>query len=159
MTRDPNELESLAGRVAAELAKPAPPPSKQPYSARGIFLEMMVLALGSLYAKLPHGSSLFDRATLKAVLAGIDETEAGKIQSGAEDWIRLEGLVRALEGQKNYTLSRPTLSVLSSVTSHGLVGELMERVQQRYIAAKPSPELRKLAQQLASYFLGRLGRA
>lgn len=160
MSRNSSDIEFLAGQIAEELAKPAPEvPSKETYSPREIFLELLVMALGSLYAKVPMGSGLFDRATLRAVLGGLDDTEAGKMQNRTEDWIRLEGLVRALEGQKNYTLNRPSMAVLSTATAHGLVGDLMERMQQRYVATPPSSELRALTRQMASYFMSRLGRA
>jgi hypothetical protein len=155
-----SELEHTAEKIAGELARSAPAvPSKDTYLPRDLFLELLVMALGSLYAKMPLGSGLFDRATLKAVLGALDDTEVGKMQNRTEDWIRLEGLVRALEGQKNYTLNRPSLAILSTATAHGRLGELMERLHQCYLAQPPSQELRTLTRNLASYFMSRLGRA
>ena len=162
MVKETSELEEIAASVAAELSKSAPGRAANAKEAapptRDLFLEMIVLALGALYAKVPMGSSLYDRATLKAALSHLADTEAGKIQSGTEDWMRLEGMVRALEGQKNYTLNGPSMAVLSTPTRHGLVGELMERLQQRYLAAPPTPELRAQARRIGSYFMSRLGR-
>lgn len=162
MANDSIELDRLAEEISAELDRPLPDAAivKEPAPpTRDLFLELIVLALGALYAKVPYGSGLFDRATLKAALSHLEDNEAGKMQTSTEDWIRLEGLVRALEGQKNYTLNRPSMAVLSTRTQHGLVGELMERVQQRYVAAAPTPELRQRAREIGSYFLTRLGRA
>lgn len=160
MSRDMSEIDALAAMVIDEIGKPAPSiASKEAYSPRDVFFELIVMALGSLYAKVPLGSTLFDRATLKAVLAELDDAEAGKMQNRTEDWIRLEGLVRALEGQKNYTLNRPSLAVLSTATAHGRVGELMERLHLRYLAQAPTPGLRAVTRAMASYFMSRLGRA
>jgi hypothetical protein len=159
MTRESSEIDTLAANIAAAIARPASPvANKESYSPRGAFFELLVMALANLYAKVPLGTALFDRATLKAVIGALDDTEAGRLQNRTEDWIRLEGLVRSLEGQKSYTLNRPSLAVLSTVTAHGRVGEIMERLHQRYLQQPASPELRALTRDLASYFLSRLGR-
>jgi hypothetical protein len=160
MSRESSEIDTLAANIAAAIARPAPPAeARESYSTRGLFLELLVMALANLYAKVPLGSTLFDRATLKAVIGALDDTEAGKLQNRTEDWIRLEGLVRALEGQKSYTLNRPSLAVLSTASAHGRVGEIMERLHQRYLQQPAPPELRALTRDLASYFMSRLGRA
>ena len=126
---------------------------------RDLFLELVVLALANLYGRTPIPASLFDRAMLKVITSGLDDTDRGKLATRTEDWIRLEGLVRLQEGQKSYTLNRPSLAVLSTLTAHGSLGEVMERVSACYTGGTPTPELRRAARQLASYFMTRLGRS
>ena len=123
------------------------------------FFELLVLSLANLYGKIPVASSLFDRSMLKAVTGGLADTELGKLSDRAEDWIRLEGLVRVLEGQKSYTLNRSAIAVLSTETSEGSLGEVMEKVAACYGRNQQSAELRQRTRQLASYFLTNLGRS
>lgn len=123
------------------------------------FAELVVLSMANLYGKTPVASTMFDRSMLKTVAQDMDDNEAGKLSGRAEDWMRLEGLVRVLEGQKSYTLNRPAMAVLSTRTEGGTLGEVMEKVAASYLADAPSPELRRRTRQLASYLFTRLGRS
>ena len=73
--------------------------------------------------------------------------------------MRLEGLLRVQEGQKSYTLNRPSMAVLCTTTSHGLLGEVMERIMAAYSAPGPSAELRKATRQIGAYIMTRLARS
>lgn len=138
------------------LTVPARPAEASEVAApREIFAELLTIALGNLYGKTPIPGTLYDRAMLKPVMTGVDDGEVSKLVGRFEDWVRLEGLVRAAEGQKSYMLNRETLSVLSTATPVGLLGEVMERFARCYANQQASPELRRLARALGSYFLSR----
>lgn len=126
---------------------------------RDLFLELTTISLGNLYAKMPLPGQLYDRAMLKPVTSNIDDTDASKLTNRTEDWLRLEGVIRAAEGQKAYNLNRPSMAVLSTATSLGTLGEVMERITRAYAEGKASPELRDRARWLAAYFLTRIARS
>jgi hypothetical protein len=128
-------------------------------SMRERFFELMVLSLANLYGKTPVASTLFDRTILKRVTDGLDDNDAGKLSLRAEDWMRLEWLVRGQEGTKAYYLSRMSLAVLSTITSAGTLGEVLEQIQARYAAQMPSQELRRVARMFGAYFITRLSAA
>ena len=157
MAFDSNPLDTLVQQLPAvtQGGEAGPPPTD--YSQRERFMELIVLSLATLYAKTPVPASPFDRTMMKLITEGMDDNDAGKFSTRADDWIRLEGLVRVQEGQKNYCLNRMTLSVLSTPTAEGTLGEVFERVADAYMKG-PTPELRKLARDLAAYFMTRLGR-
>lgn len=122
---------------------------------RDLFLELLVLALANLYAKMPLGSSLFDRSMVKAVTSHLPDNEVGKLVVKAEDWIRQENLVKVQEGQKNYSLSLQALAALCTETSDGgTLGALMEKARSAYIRQLQSPHLRRGTRRLAAAFLG-----
>lgn len=160
MSADPSPLEALIQQVLAAISAPpepgVAPPAQQ--SMRERFMELIVLVLANLYGKTPIPASPFDRAMMKILTEGLDDNDAGKFSTRADDWIRLEGLVRVQEGQKNYTLNRMSLAVLSTVTSQGTLGEVMEGVAALYANPGPTPALRHAARQLGAYFMTRLGR-
>ncbi len=162
MTNDPNSLDEVVKGLAAEIAairKDAPEAAAAAEPFRDPFLELLVLCLGNLYGKIPLPSSLFDRAMLRAVSAHLSDSDAGQLATRTEDWIRLEGLVRVMDGQKSYTLNRPAFAALSTRTDRGSLGEVMERIASCYVRQQPTPELRRLTRELASYFMTRLGRS
>ncbi len=88
-------------------------------SMRDLFLEMLTVSLGNLYSKMPMPGTLYDRSMLKVVTEGVDDNEVAKMTARGEDWMRLEGIIRAAEGQKAYSLNRPTMAVLSTVNRRG----------------------------------------
>ena len=153
-------LETLALQVDAaiqtefDLEKSAP----GDMSMRQRFMELLVLSLSNLYGKTPVPVSPFDRAMMRNVTSGMDDNDAGKFTTRADDWIRLEGIVRVQEGAKNYVLNRMGLAVLSTMTSAGTLGEVMERVAAAYANPGPTPELRQVSRNLGAYFMTRLGR-
>lgn len=157
MAFDSSPLEALVQQIPAVTSGGQAGPPPPDYSQRERFMELIVLSLAALHAKTPVPASPFDRAMMKFITEGMDDNDAGKFSSRADDWIRLEGLVRVQEGQKNYCLNRMTLAVLSMPTAEGTLGEVFERVAAAYMKG-PTPEIRKLARGLAAYFLTRLGR-
>jgi hypothetical protein len=158
MASDSPTLDDIVRQIATELG--ADDEAEAPFpSMREMFLELMVIVLANLYGKTPLPGPLYDRASLRAVTGHLDEPDVVKFATRAEDWIRLEGLVRIQEGQKSYTLNRPSLAVLSTPTALGQLGEVMERVAACYAKEAPSPQLRRQARLLGSYFMTRLGRS
>lgn len=160
MNTEPSPLEALVQRTLAAIRHPADPADADPatMTTRHRFMELLVLSLASLYGKTPIPGSPFDRAMMRTLTLGLDDNDAGKFSSRADDWIRLEGLVRVQEGAKNYTLNRMSLAVMSTPTSEGTVGEVMEMVVAAYANPGPSAELRKVARDFGAYFMTRLGR-
>ena len=153
-------LETLVQQVVDTLdARPAPQPLDPETSTRERFMELLVLSLGNMYGKTPVPVAPFSRAIMRTVIEAMDDGDAGVFTSRADDWIRLEGLVRVHEGAKNYVLNRMALAVLSTSTSQGTVGEVMERVMNFYTDTGPSLSLRKLTRRLGGYFMTRLGRS
>ena len=157
MAFDSNPLDTLVHQLPAVTSggEAGPPPAD--YSLRERFMELLVLSLATLHAKTPVPASPFDRTMMKLITEGMDDNDAGKFSTRADDWIRLEGLVRVQEGQKNYCLNRMTMAVLSTPTAEGTLGEVFERAAAAYMKG-PTPELRKLIRGLAAYFMTRLGR-
>jgi len=144
------------GTLTDEAGPDAPPENT---TMRERFFELMVLILGNLYGKTPVAAALFDRTTMLRITAGLDDNEAGKLALRTEDWMRLEGLLRQQDGQKAYFLTRPSLAVLSTLTSAGTLGEVFDGFLGRYVQSPPSDNIRSAARKLGSYFLMRLGRS
>lgn len=154
-----NDLEPLVSACLTQLD--VMPVGEQPQNTAGMrerFFELMVLILGNLYGKTPIATPLFDRGTLLRVTAGMDDGESGKLATRTEDWMRLEGLVRQQDGQKSYFLTRPTLAVLSTLTAHGTLGEVLEKLLKHYATTNPTAAVRQSAGNLGSYILTRLAR-
>lgn len=153
------DLDPLVAEVLAAVQEPAPGELPDPAtSMRERFFELMVVILANLYGKTPVAVSLIDRTTLQRVTAGMDDGDAAKLLNRGDDWIRLEGVVKQAEGQKAYYLVRPTLAVLSTLTSAGTLGEITEKILKRYGEEQPSPRLRKATRMIGSYILMRLTR-
>ena len=151
-------VETLVKTVLDPRAATAPASEAAP-SFRERFCEALVLCLGNLYGRMPMSGTLFDRAMLRTVTMGLDDTDAGKFATRTEDWIRLEGIVRAVEGQKSYVINRPSMAVLCTVTSRGMLGEAMESALARYLDKTPTEALRKSTRQMGAYFLTRIARS
>jgi hypothetical protein len=161
MTTTASDIEKLVGNLMVAidfppLEKDAPPPNT---AMRERFFEMMTLVLANLYGKTPLASPLFSRDTMLRITAGMDDGDAGKLANRGEDWMRLEGVLRQQDGQKAYFLTRPTLAVLSTITSHGTLGEVMERALAKYAEGPPTPQLRKALVLVGAYFLTRIARS
>ncbi len=159
MTKTISELEQLVKNfdvVAAHQTKDAGAPAAAETSMRERFFELLVLALANLYGKTPVAATLYDRTMLRRVTDGMDDNEAGKLSLRTEDWIRLEGLVRGQEGQKAYCLGRPSLAVLSVMTSGGTFGEVLEKILALYSAQNPTEELRRVTRLFGAYFIAQL---
>ncbi len=153
-------LETLVQEIADVLAATPVPEGIDPdVSTRERFMELLVLSLANMYGKTPVPVSPFSRAIMRTVTEAMDDNDAGAFTSRADDWIRLEGLVRVQEGQKNYVLNRMAIAVLSTCTAQGTVGEVMERIMRHYTETGPSIALRKLTRRFGGYFMTRLGRS
>jgi hypothetical protein len=150
------DLEALV--QAALLAIDEPPGEASPpeTTMRERFMELMVLILGNLYNKTPVAAALFDRGTMLRVTAGMDDVEAGKLTLRTEDFLRLESLLRQQDGAKAYSMTSATLSVLSTFTTAGPLGDVLDRVLRRYQQDMPSLALRKAARMLGSYYISRV---
>jgi hypothetical protein len=151
-------LELLVEHAVAALNAPAEPAVAET-SVRERFMEFMVLSLANLFGKTPIAATLIDRTLTKAVTEGMDDGDAGKLSQRADDWMRLEGLLRVQEGQKNYTLNRPSMAVLCIATPHGLLGEVMERIMAVYAQPGASNELRQATRLIGAYIMTRLARS
>lgn len=153
------DLEKLVQDIDAAIAEPCAEQAADPsVTMRERFFELMVMILANLYSKTPLPVTLLDRATIQRVTAGMDDSDAAKLASACDDWMRLEGLIKQQEGKKAYYLVRPTLAVLSTLTSAGTVGELIDRLLKRYGDGLPSPRLRRVTRVAGAYVLMRLTR-
>ena len=154
MTDELSPIEKLVSETLAALDEPAsetPPSAETTFRER--FYEMIVLALGSLFAKSPTAGQMYDRTTLNRLTAGMDDTDAANLTRRADDWIRIEGILTQTEGQKSYFLPLATLAVLSNEVSGILLGDLYERILKRYQGEMPSDNLRRCTRKLAAHFL------
>ena len=161
MTAPATELESLLQQALDAIAVPPPEPaeSETEVSMRERFFELLPLILANLYGKTPVAAPLFDRATFLRVSAGMDDNDSGKLAQRSEDWIRLEGLARQQDGAKAYSLTRPSLAVMSTLTTHGTLGEVLEKVLKYYATGVPSNSLRRITRMLGSYYITRMARS
>jgi hypothetical protein len=117
------------------------------------FYEIIVVSLGSLFAKSPVAAQMYDRTTLLAIITGMDDSEASAFGKSADDWIRLQGLISQQEGKRAYYLPLQTIAALSGETSGILMGDLFAMILKRYGESMPSKNLRGCTRQLASHFL------
>lgn len=151
-------IEDMVAQVEAALAEPlTDQPASPDITMRERFFELTVMILANLYSKTPLPVSLLDRTSIQRVTAGMDDGDAAKLASKADDWLRLEGVIKQQEGQKAYYLNRGTLAVLSTLTSKGALGEIMDRLLKRYGEGLPSTKLREATRLVGSYLVMRLG--
>lgn len=154
------ELESLIQQALQAISVPPPEPaeSETDVSMRERFFEILPLILANLYGKTPVAAPLFDRTTFLRVIVGMDDNDSGKLAIRTEDFIRLEGLARQQDGAKAYFLTRPSLAVLSTLTSSGTLGEVLEKILRYYAAGTPANNLRRITRNLGSYYITRMAR-
>ena len=154
MKAELSSIEKLVSETLAaldEAASETPPGPETTFRER--FYEMIVLALGSLFAKSPTAGQMYDRTTLNRLTVGMDDTDSANLTKRADDWLRIEGIFTQTEGQKSYFLPLPTLAVLSNEVSGILLGDLYEKILRRYQADMPSDNLRRCTRKLAAHFL------
>jgi hypothetical protein len=161
MTNNTTKTELLVADLFAALsqAKDAAEQVQETAGMRERFQELVVLALANLYGKTPIATTLYDRTLLKRVTEGMDDNDAGKLSLRAEDWLRLEGVVRGQEGQKAYYLSSKSLAVLSEKTPQGTLGEVLEQIQSCYTTTAPQQALRKITREFGAHVLQQLAAA
>lgn len=152
---EPTSLETTISELSDQLP---PPEAASAPGMRDLFLEILTISLGNLYSKMPQPGTLYDRTMLKVITEGIDDNDVAKLTNRGEDWMRLEGIVRVVEGQKAYALNRPSMAVLSTQTAMGPLGNVMERITRAYAEGRATPELRRSARALGTYFLTRIAR-
>ena len=154
MLSNATNYETLVSDTLAALKEPASEtlPGAET-TTRQRFYEIIVVSLGGLFAKSPVEGPMYDRTTLLSVIAGMDDSDASTFGKRADDWIRLEGLIKQQEGKRSYFLPIRTMAALSSETSGILMGDLFEMVLKRYASAMPSDNLRGCTRKLASHFL------
>jgi hypothetical protein len=150
-----SELETLINNALAALADPPGEPAHADTTMRERFIELTTLILGNLYTKTPVGAPLFDRTTMLRLTTGMDDNEAGRLAGRTEDWLRLEGLLRQVDGAKAYFVTTKTLAVLSTMTPNGTLGDVMAKVLKRYQEQMPSENLRRATRLLGTYFVSR----
>jgi hypothetical protein len=147
-------LDKLVTKAIAAIAEPgteAPPPPET--TPRDRFYEFLVLALGTLFPKAPMAGQMYDRATLLRVIEGMDDNESAALAKRADDWLRLEGIIKQMEGQRAYFLPLQTQAALSVNTSGGLLGDVFDKILKRYLEAAPNENLRLCTRLLGAYFL------
>ncbi len=152
-----NELASLDSLVKAAIAAFDEPPNDSPpppeTSFRERFYELMVLALGNLFPKSPAGGTMYDRTTLQRVVFGMEDNDAATLGKRADDWLRLEGIIKQEEGKRSYYLPLTTIAALSLMTPSGLLGDVFDGILKRYLKANPSDGLRTATRALGAAFL------
>lgn len=155
------QMAEAVGKVGSvETADPpGSPGSAEEVPARELFFELLALGLANLYNIVPLSAPLFDRGILKAVTGHLPDTESSKLIVRADDWIRLEGLVRGQEGQKSYSLSSQALAILSTETPDGSIGRLMRQAYDCYARQAHTPDLRQATRRLAAVFLSMMVRS
>jgi hypothetical protein len=149
-------LGKIGGGAADPAAAPIPVEEVPP---RELFFELLALGMANLFTIVPLAAPLFERAILKAVVGHLPDTESSKLIVRADDWIRLEGLVKGQEGQKAYSLSSQALAILTTETPHGSIGRILERAYGCYLRQAHTPELRQATRKLAAAFLSLMVRS
>lgn len=145
--------EALAKIGPAAANPPAEPEPVEDVPPRELFFELLALGLANLFKIVPLAAPLFDRPSLKAVIGHLPDADATKLTARTDDWIRLEGLVRGQEGQKNYALSSLVLAVLTTETPDGSIGSLMVQAHECYARQAHTAELRRATRKLSAVFL------
>ncbi len=153
------DLDALVQDVLNAIGDAPGEAARADTTMRERFFELLVLIMGNLYTKTPVAGGLFDRNTLLRVTTGMDDSDAGRLATRTEDWVRLEGLLRQQDGTKNYSITRSSLAVLATLTAHGTLGDVYEKILKRYAEAMPSENLRSTTRILSSYFLTRVARS
>lgn len=154
------QMTDALGKIGGGAADPAAPPiSVEEVPPRELFFELLALGLANLFAIVPLAAPLFERSILKAVVGHLPDTESSKLILRADDWIRLEGLVKGQEGQKAYSLSSLSLAILTTETPDGGIGNLLAQAYGCYVRQAHTPELRQATRKLAAIFLNLMVRS
>ncbi|NNE21066.1 MAG: hypothetical protein HKN11_00510 [Rhizobiales bacterium] len=140
-----------------ELVQTNPADAEWAASTRELFCELVGVGLGNLYNKIPLPSALFDMSMIKMILEGLDDAEATLLVDRTEEWLRYEGLVRILAGQRNeYVMTSRAISVLSVTTPEGSLGMQLTQACACYARNYRAPELRIAVRRLVTTILAAL---
>jgi hypothetical protein len=146
-----SELEALVQRVVSSLDAEGPEGAPSPETTlRERFYELVILAFGNLFPRMPTTGNIYDRNTLQRIILGLDDGEAASLGKKADDWMRLEGMIRQEEGKRSYYLAFNAQAALSVQTSAGLLGDVCQKILKRYAASNPSDECRAATRDLAA---------
>ena len=153
------DLEPLVAKLITTMAEPAndaaPPPET---TLRERMFELVVVAFGALYPRMPTTGQIYDRLTISRITLGLDDGDAANLGKRTDDWLRLEGLTKQEEGKRAYYLPFSTMAVLSTGTSAGPAGEVCAKVLARYTEANPSDGLRVATRALGAELLVRMNK-
>jgi len=150
-------LDEMIAKVVAAIDEPStdtPPPPDTTLRER--MFELVVIAMGFLYPRMPDSGQIYDRVTISRVTTGLDDGEAASLGKRTDDWLRLEGVTKQEEGKRAYFLPFNTLAALSTPTQAGTLGDICAKVKARYAADHPSENLRVAARALGAEVFLRL---
>jgi hypothetical protein len=153
------DLEPLIAQLTAAMAEPgtdAPPPPETTLRER--MFEIVVVAFGALYPRMPTSGQIYERITIGRITMGLDDGDAASLGRRTDDWMRLEGLTKQEEGKRAYFLPFATTAVLSTATSAGPLGDVCAKVLERYVADYPSQNLREATRALGAELLVRMNK-
>ena len=151
------DIEPLIAQLTAAMAEPgtdAPPPPETTLRER--MFEIVVMAFGNLFPRMPTSGNIYDRLTISRITVGLDDADAAQLGKRTDDWMRLEGLTKQEEGKRAYFLPFTTMAVLSTATPIGPLGDVCAKVLERYNSDFPSENLRLATRALAGEILVRL---
>jgi|GEM_PF-2592113 hypothetical protein len=151
------DIEPLIAQLTAAMAEPgvdAPPPPETTLRER--MFEIVVMAFGNLYPRMPTSGNVYDRLTISRITMGLEDGEASQLGKRTDDWMRLENLTKQEEGKRAYFLPFPTMAILSTATSIGPLGDVCAKVLARYNADFPSENLRVATRALGAELLVRM---
>ena len=146
-----DDLVQQAVAAFAEAGSDAPLAAE--ITIRDRFYELIVLALGNLFPRMPGTGNLIDRITLLRTMIGLDDNDASSLGKRSDDWLRLEGIIKQEEGKRTYFLPLQTLASLSIQTEHGLLGDVFAAILKRYTQDWPSENLRAATRALAAEYI------
>ena len=146
-----NDLVVAALAACEQPGNEAPPPPNT--SLRERFYELIVLALGNLFPRMPSTGQIYDRTILLRVTLGLEDGDAASLGKRTDDWMRLEGMIKQEEGKRAYFLPRSTQAAMSTMTPAGLLGDVFAKILKRYTDAAPSDELRQHTRALGACVL------
>ena len=152
-----NDLVAAALAACKQPGNEEPPPPETTLRER--FYELMALALGNLFPRMPSTGQIYDRTILFRVTQGLDDGDASTLGKRTDDWMRLEGMIKQEEGKRAYYLPLSSQAALSASTPDGLLGDIFAMLVKRYTEAAPSDELRKHTRALGAIALRRLVKA
>ena len=152
MTSQEQQLMDLVKKALAAFDQPFNDKAAET-TLRERFYELMVLAMGNLFPRMPTTGQIYDRVILQRVMLGLDDSDAANLGKRTDDWLRLEGMIKQEEGKRAYYLGRTTQAALSTTTPAGLLGDVFAKILKQYVDVGPSDALREHTRSLAACFL------